>query len=52
MLTHGVVIGVADLTPSDRATFNAAAKDLKPADQPSAEDQLKEAAPQDKAASK
>ncbi|MGZ3276830.1 MAG: hypothetical protein ACXU82_06055 [Caulobacteraceae bacterium] len=51
MLTHGVVIGVADLTPSDRATFNAAAKDLKPAEQPSAEDQLKEDA-QEKAAAK
>jgi len=52
MLTHGVVIGIADLTPSDRATFNSAAKDLKPADQPSAEDQLKEEAAQEKAAAK
>lgn len=49
VLTHGVVIGVADLTPSDRAAFNAAAKDLKPAEQPSGEDQLKEDA-QEKAA--
>jgi len=51
ILTHGVVIGIADLTPSDRAAFNAAAKDLKPAEQPSADDQLKEDA-QDKAAAK
>jgi hypothetical protein len=50
-LTHGVVIGVADLTPSDRATFNLAAKDLKPAEQTASEDQLKED-PQDKAAAK
>jgi hypothetical protein len=41
VLTHGVVIGIADLTPSDRAAFNAAAKDLKPAG-PAGEDQLKE----------
>jgi hypothetical protein len=47
-LTHGVVIGVADLTPSDRAAFNDAAKDLKPAG-PAGEDQLKEE-PQEKAA--
>ncbi len=51
MLTHGVVIGIADLTPSDRAAFNAAAKDLKPAEPPVDEDQLKEEA-QDKAAAK
>jgi hypothetical protein len=48
VLTHGVVIGIADLTPSDRAAFNAAAKDLKPADA-AGEDQLKEE-PQEKAA--
>jgi hypothetical protein len=48
MLTHGVVIGVADLTPSDAVAFNSAAKDLKLADAP-ADDQLKEE-PQDKAA--
>jgi hypothetical protein len=48
VLTHGVVIGIADLTPSDRSTFNAAAKDLKPAG-PAGEDQLKEEA-QEKAA--
>jgi hypothetical protein len=51
ILTHGVVIGVADLTPSDRAAFNDAAKDLKPAEQADGEDQLKEDA-QDKAAAK
>ena len=48
MLTHGVVIGIADLTPSDRAAFNAAAKDLKPAEPPG-EDHLEDA-PQQKAA--
>ena len=48
MLTHGVVIGVADLTPSDPVAFNAAAKDLKLADAPG-DDQLKEE-PQEKAA--
>ena len=48
MLTHGVVIGVADLTPSDAVAFNSAAKDLKLADAPG-DDQLKEE-PQDKAA--
>lgn len=47
VLTHGVVIGVADLTPSDRTAFNAAAKDLKPAEG-AGEDQLKEE-PQEKA---
>jgi hypothetical protein len=31
VLTKGVVMGVADLTPSDRATFAKASKDLKPA---------------------
>lgn len=30
-LTKGLLIGVADLNPSDRAAFTAAAKDLKPA---------------------
>ena len=50
-LTHGVVIGIADLTPSDRGAFNAAAKDLKPAEQPTAEDQLKEEQ-QDKSAAR
>jgi hypothetical protein len=49
MLTHGVVIGVANLTPSDRGAFNEAAKDLKPAEA-AGEDQLKEEA-QEKAAS-
>lgn len=49
-LTHGVVIGIADLTPSDRTAFNAAAKDLKPAEQPSGDDQLKEEAPEKSAA--
>jgi len=49
VLTHGVVIGVADLTPSDRAAFNDAAKDLKPADTAAGEDQLKEE-PEEKAA--
>jgi hypothetical protein len=34
VLTKGVVIGVADLTPSDRAAFYAAGKDLKPAVSP------------------
>jgi hypothetical protein len=48
MLSHGVVIGVADLTPSDRAAFNDAAKELKPAEA-GGEDQLKEA-PEEKAA--
>jgi hypothetical protein len=48
VLTHGVVIGVADLTPSDRATFNEAAKDLKPAEAAGGEDQLKEQ-PEEKA---
>ena len=48
ILTHGVVIGIADLTPSDRASFNDAAKDLKPAEA-AGEDQLKEE-PQEKAA--
>lgn len=43
VLTKGVVIGVADLTPSDGAAFTAAAKDLKPAEPPG-EDQLKEEA--------
>jgi hypothetical protein len=51
ILNHGVVIGTAGLTPSDRATFNAAAKDLKPAEPPADEDQLKEEA-QEKAAAK
>jgi hypothetical protein len=50
ILTHGVVIGVADLTPSDRAAFNAAAKELKPAEA-GGEDQLKED-PQERAAAK
>ena len=47
VLTHGVVIGVPNLTPSDRASFNDAAKDLKPAEA-AGEDQLKEE-PQEKA---
>jgi len=51
MLTHGVVIGIADLTPSDRAAFNEAAKELKPADAATADDQLKED-PQEKSAAK
>lgn len=38
VLTKGVVIGIADLTPSDAPSFAAASKDLKPA----GEDQLKE----------
>lgn len=46
ILTKGVIIGIADLTPSDQAAFGAAAKDLKPAGPPG-EDQLKEDA-QDK----
>jgi hypothetical protein len=37
VLTKGVVIGVADLTPSTRAAFNDAAKDLKPASAPDAD---------------
>jgi hypothetical protein len=41
VLTHGVVIGVPDLTPSDNSAFVAAAKDLKPAGPPG-DDQLKE----------
>jgi hypothetical protein len=49
VLTHGVVIGVADLTPSDRAAFNDAARELKPADAAAGDDQLKEE-PQEKAA--
>lgn len=48
ILTKGVVIGIADLTPSDQAAFVAAAKDLKPAEPPG-EDQLKDD-PQDKPA--
>jgi len=51
MLTHGVVIGIADLTPSDRTTFNDAAKDLKAAEPAVGDDQLKEES-QDKAAAK
>lgn len=43
VLTHGVVIGIADLTPSDSAAFAAAANDLEPAGPPG-EDQLKEEA--------
>jgi hypothetical protein len=34
VLTKGVVIGVADLAPSDRSAFNAASKTLKPAPSP------------------
>ena len=34
VLTKGVVIGVADLTPSDRTAFYAAGKALKPAESP------------------
>ena len=49
-LTHGVVIGIADLTPSDRGAFNAAAKDLKPAEQATGDDQLKEEASEKSAA--
>jgi len=51
VLTHGVVIGIADLTPSDRAAFNDAAKDLKPAEAAAGDDQLKED-PQEKAAAR
>ncbi len=36
-LTKGVIIGAADLTPSDRASFNKAAKDLAAAAAPGAE---------------
>jgi hypothetical protein len=43
MLTKGVVIGIADLTPSDGVAFAAAAKDLKPAEAPG-EDQPKQEA--------
>jgi hypothetical protein len=50
VLTHGVVIGIADLTPSDHAAFNVAAKELKPAEA-AGDDQLKED-PQEKAAAK
>ncbi|HEY4029781.1 MAG TPA: hypothetical protein VGM25_05515 [Caulobacteraceae bacterium] len=50
VLTHGVVIGVADLTPSDRSAFNTAAKDLKAAEG-AGDDQLKED-PQEKAAAR
>ena len=32
VLTKGVVLGVADLSPSTRAAFNAASKELKPAE--------------------
>jgi hypothetical protein len=34
VLTKGVVMGVADLTPSDQAAFDKASKDLKPAPPP------------------
>jgi hypothetical protein len=34
VLTHGVIIGAADLTPSTAAAFNKAAKELKPAPPP------------------
>jgi len=34
VLTKGVVIGVADLTPSDQAAFYAAVKSLKSAESP------------------
>ena len=44
ILTKGVVICVADLTPSDRIAFNAAAKDLKPAGPPE-DEQPKEDGP-------
>jgi hypothetical protein len=47
VLTKGVVIGVADLTPSDQETFGDAAKDLKAAEPPG-EDKLDEE-PQEKA---
>jgi hypothetical protein len=36
-LTKGVVIGTADISPSDRAAFESAAADLKPAPPPTAE---------------
>jgi hypothetical protein len=49
VLTHGVVIGVAGLTPSNRAAFNDAARELKPAETTGGEDQLKED-PREKAA--
>lgn len=45
VLTHGVVIGVADLTPSDQSAFVAAAKALKLAG-PAGQDQTKEAGAQ------
>jgi hypothetical protein len=44
-LTKGLVIGVADLSPSDRAAFAAASKDLKLAPPPNgenADDQLRD----------
>jgi hypothetical protein len=34
-MTHGVVIGVADLTPSDKARFDAASGALQAATPPS-----------------
>jgi hypothetical protein len=37
-MTHGVVMGVADLNPSDRAAFEAASRDLKLAPPASADD--------------
>jgi hypothetical protein len=37
MLTKGVIIGAADLAPSNRAAFNKAAKTLKPAAQADAD---------------
>jgi hypothetical protein len=36
-LTKGVVIGTADISPSDRAAFNTASKDLRPAPPPTEE---------------
>jgi hypothetical protein len=50
VLTKGVVIGIADLTPSDQAAFSGAAKDLKAAEPPG-DDKLAED-PQDKTAAK
>ncbi len=47
VLNKGVVIGAAGLTPSDRTSFNAAATDLKAAEE--AEDEAKQAT-QEKAA--
>jgi hypothetical protein len=31
-MTHGLVLGAAELTPSDKARFDAISADLKPAE--------------------